>query len=174
MAEEAETADAEEEPPKKKSKGMLFGLIGALLLGGGAFYGVYSGMIPLPFGEEKAAETADAGYGEDEGDKEVGELEPTAFVPLEEMIISLGPDAAARHLKVRISLEVAPEAQDSVTQITPRIIDVLNTFLRAVDEREFELPRAMIRMRAQMLRRVKLVTPENAVRDVLIQEFVLS
>ena len=41
-----------EEPPKKKSKAMLFGLIGAVLLGGGTFYGVYSGMIPLPFGED--------------------------------------------------------------------------------------------------------------------------
>jgi len=31
----------------------------------------------------------------------------------------------------------------------------------------------MERLRAQMLRRVKLVTPEGAVRDLLIQEFVL-
>ena len=56
----------------------------------------------------------------------------------------------------------------------PRINDVLNVYLRAVDERDFEVPRAMVRLRAQMLRRVQLVTPPGAVRDVLIQEFVLN
>ena len=179
MAEDAEVADAEEEAPKKKSKGMLFALIGALVLGGGAFFGVYSGMVPLPFGgEEKHADAGDgkgdhAGDGHG-GDKKAGELKPTAFVPLDQIIIALGPDANARHLSLRVSIEVAPEAEASVTQVSPRIVDVLNTFLRAVDEREFEVPRSMLRLRAQMLRRVQLVTPEGAVRDVLIQEFLLN
>jgi hypothetical protein len=32
----------------------------------------------------------------------------------------------------------------------------------------------MLRLRAQMLRRVQLVAPAGTVRDVLIQEFVLN
>ena len=90
------------------------------------------------------------------------------------MVISLGPAATARHLKVRVSIEVDPESTEAVTALTPRIVDVLNTFLRAVDERDFEVPRAMTRIQAQMLRRVQLVTPHGAVHDVLIQEFVLN
>ncbi len=180
MTAEAEQIEDGEEAPKKKSKGLLFGLIGAVLLGGGTFFGVYSGMIPLPFGgEEKAEEHADGDksvekeeHAEDGADKPAGPA--YAFVPMEPLVISLGPDAKSRHLKVSVTIEVAPGSEEAVTLVTPRINDVLNTFLRAVDEREFEIPRSMLRLRAQMLRRVQLVTPKGSVRDVLIQEFVLN
>ena len=157
------SAGAEEEAPKKKSKALLFGLIGAVLLGGASFYGVFSGLIPLPFGDDETAEHADAGYGESDHEEhadggEKAEMEPVAFVDIGEMVISLGPDAKAKHLKLRMSIEVKPEDEPKVTAVTPRIIDVLNTFLRAVDTKELEMPRAMMRLRAQMLRRVQLVT----------------
>ena len=168
--------EGEEEPPKKKSKAMLFGLIGAVLLGGGAFYGVYSGMIPLPFGEDPPKEEqahAEEAEGETDEFKNPATAD-AAFVPMQEMVISLGPDSRARHLKVSVSIEVEPGAEEGVSKISPRIADVLNTYLRAVDERDLESPRAMMRMRAQMLRRVRLVSPPGTVRDVLIQEFVLN
>ncbi len=179
MTAEAEQIEDGDEEPKKKSKGLLFGLIGAVLLGGGTFFGVYSGMIPLPFGGGPAEENAEAHA---EGEGEQGEMAaeqdtsaPTyAFIPMEPLVISLGPDAKSRHLKVSLTIEVTAGSEEAVTMVTPRINDVLNTFLRAVDEREFEIPRSMLRLRAQMLRRVQLVTPKNAVRDVLIQEFVLN
>ncbi len=169
--------DVEEDPPKK-SKGMLFGLIGAVVLGGGAFYGVFSGMIPLPIGEappppaEHASDGANHAAKEDHG-TEYSELS-SSFIPMREMIISLGPNSNAKHLKLVISVEVDSEADQQVTALAPRIRDVLNTFLRAVDEREFEVPRAMTRLRGQMLRRVQLVTPPGSVRDLLIQDFVLN
>ena len=182
MSDEQANAGAEnEEPPKKKSKALLFGLIGAVLLGGGTFFGVFSGMIPLPFGAPPAEESApkDDGHaleGESEGEvgTEHADMKPAAFVPLQAMVISLGPEARSKHLKLVVSVEVKPEAEAEVTAVKPRILDVLNTFLRAVDERDFESPRAMLRLRAQMLRRVQLVTPQNSVRDLLIQEFVLN
>lgn len=179
MTEEAEELEDGEETPKKKSKGLLFGVIGAVLLGGGTFFGVYSGMIPLPFGGGESPEEhgeAKAGGEKDDAakDKEEPGAPAYAFVPMEPLIISLGPDAKSRHLKVSLTIEVTAGSEEAVILVTPRINDVLNTFLRAVDEREFEIPRSMLRLRAQMLRRVQLVTPKNAVRDVLIQEFVLN
>ena len=97
-----------------------------------------------------------------------------SFVALEPVTITLGPEAASRHLRLVLQLEVAPGAEESVGRSVPRILDVLNGFLRAVDERDLEQPRAMARLRAQMLRRVQLVTLPGAVHDVLIQEFVLN
>lgn len=179
MSDTSEPEAADAPAPKKKSRALLIALLATPLLGGAGFYGVYSGMILLPFG---AADPAAAGsyapgaaeetHMDTSGSKH--SIAPTAFVPLEAMVISLGPDAKAKHLKVRLTIEVEPGREEEVTALTPRVLDVLNTFLRAVDETDFEIPRAMLRLRAQMLRRVQLVTPEGAVRDLLIQEFLLT
>ena len=168
--------DAQQEAPRK-SRGLLFGLIGAVALGGASFFGVFSGMIPLPFGDSgtKHSESApDAGH-EAKDDAASGHSGGSAsYVPMRELIISLGPNSRAKHLKLVMTIEVTNEAEEQVTALAPRIRDVLNTFLRAVDERDFEVPRAMARLRGQMLRRVQLVTPPGAVRDLLIQDFVLN
>jgi len=175
---EAQEGDGQ---PGKKSKAMLFGLVGALVLGGASFYGVYSGMIPLPFGGagEIANPAMSGGHGEGAMDGHAGMVDQApymdaAFVTMEPLVISLGATAKSRYLQVVLSIEVEPGREAAVTAVTPRINDVLNTYLRAVDEREFEVPRAMMRLRAQMLRRVQLVTPPGAVRDLLIQQFVLN
>ncbi len=168
----SEDAEAAGEAPKKK-KGLLFGLIGALVLGGGAFFGVYSGLIPLGGEEPHAAGDPHDPHG-GEAPVDYASLEPPSYVPIDELVISLGPDARSRHLRVVVELEVQGAAVDAVSAVKPRVIDVLNTFLRAVDEAHFEMPSEMARLRAQMLRRVRLVTPEGAVNDVLIQEFVLN
>ena len=52
--------------------------------------------------------------------------------------------------------------------LMPRIQDVLNSYLRAVEVRQLEDPSALLRLRAQMLRRVQIVTGEGRVRDLLI------
>lgn len=169
--------DAGDEPPKK-SKGMLFGLIGAVVLGGATFYGVFSGMIPVPLGDPPPQETQHTADSANHAEKNTPKTDyaelSSSFIPMREMIISLGPNSNAKHLKLVISVEVDSEAEQQVTALAPRIRDVLNTFLRAVDEREFEVPRAMTRLRGQMLRRVQLVTPPGTVRDLLIQDFILN
>ena len=174
MTDAPDPAD-EDEPPKKKSKALLFGLIGAVVLGGGAFYGVFSGMIPLPFGGDESVVEAKEDPAEPAKDEFSNPVDTAAaFVPIEEMIISLGPEVSAKHLKVQVSIEVEPGTEGDVQSISPRIADVLNTYLRAIDGTELEDPRSMTRMRAQILRRVRLVAPQGAVRDVLIQQFVLN
>ncbi|MEM9059175.1 MAG: flagellar basal body-associated FliL family protein [Pseudomonadota bacterium] len=178
MSDTSAAAEQAEETPPKKSKGMLFGLVGAVLLGGASFFGVYAGIVPLPFGAEETAEQADAGQGGEKSASTEEAFDPNdysaSFVTMREIIISLSPEANSKHLRVSMTLEVAPDAEAQVTSLEPRVRDVLNTFLRAVDEREFEVPRAMTRLRGQMLRRVQLVTPPGTVRDLLIQDFILN
>lgn len=160
---------------KRSSKGLMIGLALALILGGGSFYAVYSGQVELPFGLDGAERAADAPLpGAEDVAAQAAPLEPVAFVPLEPMVISLGPAATAKHLKLTVQVETSPDAQATVADLTPRIADVLNTYLRAVDEALIEAPSGMLRLRAQMLRRVQLVCPPGAVRDLLIQEFVLN
>jgi flagellar protein FliL len=56
----------------------------------------------------------------------------------------------------------------------PRITDALNTYLRALEARDLQQPAATVWLRAQMLRRIQLVTGEGRVRDLLITEFVFN
>jgi len=58
--------------------------------------------------------------------------------------------------------------------LKPRIVDVLNGYLRAVTFAEMADPNALARLRGQMLRRIQVVTGEGRVKDLLIMEFVLN
>jgi flagellar FliL protein len=149
--------------PKKRSKlPMLVGLVLALVLGGGGFYATWSGLI-LGAGEPHA-----------EAGAEPSPLGGIAFVPLDTMVISLGADSGSRHLRFTAQVEVVDTAAADVELLKPRILDVLNSYLRAIDTASIEDPQAMARLRAQMLRRVQIVTGEGRVRDLLITEFVLN
>lgn len=160
-------ADAEEpqdaEPKKKKSKlPLLIGLVLALALGGGGFYATYSGLL---FGHAEEAHAAE---------EKPDPLPEIAFVAIEPVVVSLGPDSSSQHLKFTAQLEVSKAYADEVGILMPRILDVLNSYLRAVAVADLEDPSAMARLRAQMLRRVQIVTGEGRVRDLLVTEFVLN
>lgn len=170
MADAAQVDVDEAPPPKKGKKGLLIGLVAMLLLGGGGFFATFSGMLSLPFGgDEKAAHA---------GAPEKEEPEPEApdpvFVAIDPMTVTLGPTARARHLKILVQLEVTPGAEEEVAKLMPRIKDVINSYLQALDEADIERPAAMVRMRSHLLRRMKIVMGEEAVRDLLITEFILQ
>ncbi len=158
------TAEAtlEDGPGKRSKKSLLAGLVLALILGGGGFYATFSGLI--------------LGSGGDHAEEELGPgpLAGIAFVPLETIVISLGPGSGSEHLRFTAQLEVVDAAATDVTSLTPRILDVINSYLRAIDTASIEDPHAMARLRAQMLRRIQVVTGEGRVRDLLITEFVLN
>ncbi len=167
MAEDTEKPEA---PSKKPSKlPLVLGLVLATLLGGGGFFAVYSGMIlggDSPNGGDHSDETAQS--------DEVAALPDVVFVPMEPLVINLGSGGSNRYLRFRAHLEVDPKYESDVTTLLPRVIDVLNSYLRAVDITDLADPAALMRLRAQMLRRVKIVTGEGRVRDLLIMEFVLN
>jgi flagellar FliL protein len=147
--------------------GLIIGLLLMLLLGGGGFFATFSGMFALPFGGVAAHVDASP-------PKPWMDLPPTAFVPLDEIVISLGRGARAKHLVLAAELEIDPAMTAEVELLRPRVLDVLNTYLRALDERDIEDPAAMTRLRAQMLRRIQVVTGEGRVRDLLITRFVMQ
>lgn len=158
---DAETPE-EAPAPKKSKKGLLIGLVLAAVLGGGAFYAVFSGMILAPEAEVVEEETP---YLE--------ETEKATFVPLDPIVVSLGRGSSYQ-LRFNAQLEVEPSKESDVANLMPRILDVLNGYLRAVDVAELQEPSALIRLRVQMLRRIELVTGEGHVKDLLITEFVFT
>ncbi len=161
--------EAQEEAPKKSStiKTLLFSVLAAVFLGGAAAGAIF--FLPVRWGECKAVDGA-SGYAKEK----TKSYEDTVFVNLEPLVITLGPNAASEYLKISISLETYKDHVKTIDHLRPRFRDVLNTYLRAVDENDLVEPSAMTRLRAQMLRRLQVVASSEIVTDVLITDFVLN
>ncbi|TQM93595.1 flagellar basal body-associated FliL family protein [Roseinatronobacter monicus] len=157
----SEIADAPDAPGPKKGRmlPLLLGLVGAALLGGGAFYAVYSGLVLSPNPKVQRAE-----YSPQDFD----------FVPIEVITISLPPQSGARFLRFAGQIEVAETSHSDMMRMQPRFIDLINTYLHAVDIDDLRQPAALIRLRAQVLRRLQMIAGEGHIRDFLITEFILD
>lgn len=157
-------ADTEEAPKKSSKMPLILGLVLALLGGGGGFFAAWSGMILGP--AETAAHT---------DDKPVVEgLPDIAFVPIEPLTVAIKGGDEKTHLRFRAELEVPVAYKPDVELLLPRVVDVLNGYLRALSTTDIENPSALARLRAQMLRRVQIVTGQGRVNDLLIMEFVIN
>lgn len=159
-------AEAKTEGRKRGGKGLLFGLVSGVVLGGGAFFATYSGAVPLPFGEATPEPEA-------HGAAPATPVELVAYIPLDPILVTVGRGETERHLQFAAQIEVEAGAQAAAAALTPRALDVLNTYLRAVAPADVEDPASLMRMRAQMLRRLKVVMGETVVRDLLVSEFIL-
>ncbi len=159
-------ADPQEAPPQKKSKrSLLIGIVLAIAGGGGGFALVQLEILPSGNGTETAAS---------HGDEEVEPLLPVAFVPLDPLVVSIPSETGRSYLRFTAQLEVRPQYASEVELLKPRIVDVLNGYLRVVAASELEDPTALVKLRAQMLRRLQIVAGEGRIRDLLIMEFVLN
>ncbi len=169
------TVDDEEVEVKKPSKlPLIIGVVLALAGGGGGFYAAQSGLLGLGGGGKDADHGGHAAADPGDPHVETRALPDVAFVEVPPVLISLGPNAQSQHLRFRASLEVPSEYRAEVEGILPRVQDVLNSYLRALEARDLEAQGALIKLRGQMLRRVKLVAGEGRVRDLLVLEFVLN
>jgi len=167
----AEPKETEETTGKKASKlPLILGLVLALVGGGGGFFAVYSGMLPLGDGHDAAE--FDTGHKVDA--PEIATMPDVAFVPVDPLTISMANDGEKHHLRFRAELEVKTSHKAEVEQLMPRVVDVLNNYLRALNLADIEDNTALVRLRAQMLRRVQIVTGGERVNDLLIMEFVLN
>ncbi|EIE49857.1 flagellar basal body protein FliL [Salipiger aestuarii] len=194
----ADVPNGENAARKSSKLPLVIGIALALAGGAGGFFAAFSGL--LPFGAGGAGEEHAAGAGSDSvgaGRESGGEGHATgshatddhgaatgvspvttagsvAFVELPQLVVSMGAGSSMNHLRFQASLEVVPTAVADVESLQPRVMDVLNNYLRALAPSDIEASGALIKIRSQMLRRIQMVTGENRVRDLLIMEFVLN
>lgn len=153
-------------PEKNGKKGFFIALILALIAGGAGFFVTFSGLIPL--GEENQDHTTEQ---EDMVLKAVGNA---VYVPLDPLIVNIRSSSKYQLLRFVGQLEVKPEHFSDIVQLKPRIMDVMNTYLNALEAARFEDPIALIKLRSQILRRLQIITGKNRIEDLLIMEFILQ
>lgn len=166
--------DSEIEEPKKKKgllKPLLLGVILAGVGGGGGFWAVTQGPLASEPTTDAHAENDD-GHGDEDGHDMAAT--DVAFLELEMLVVSLGAEESNRNLIFSAFLEVRPEHLEEVTQLTPRVLDVLNSYLRVISISELSEPTSLARLRSQMLRRIQVVTGTGRVRDLLVTQFLVN
>ncbi len=150
-------------PAKKGLKGVLtVGLVLALGGAAGGYYSVTSGVwqglgAEKPVADDSASLVADV-----------------SFIPIEPIVVSMHSESTNRHLQFRAQLEVPSHSRTEVEAVLPRVVDVLNSYLRALEVRDLEDSSSLTRLRAQMLRRIQIVTGQGNVSNLLIMEFVVN
>lgn len=164
------TADALEPEKKSGKKGLIVGLVLALAGAGGGYFATVSRLIPL--GGFAGDTVADASA--HDGPATPAALPDVGYVDLQPIMVSLAGDGEQRHLRFHAQLEVNKAYIADVEKIRPRIIDVLNSYLRAVEVSDLDGPMSLARLRGHMQRRINIVAGEGRISDVLIMEFVLN
>lgn len=158
----------------KARRGLLVPLVAGLGLAAAAAGGGYWAVTQGPF----APDTGEGeGAGENRGAQDAERPDPlpdTVFVALDPVVVSLGPEMAGRQLLFTAHLEVPAQHADEVTRLVPRVLDVLNSYLRVVDMAEISEPTSLAIMRAQLLRRIQVVTGDGRVNDLLVTQFVVN
>lgn len=170
MADEKETGETADRATPLRLP-LVIGLVLALVGGGGGFYAVRAGLLPFGWADDSTAGMAEARGQQVEPVIDFGDL---VYVPIEPLVISFADEGRSRHLRFRAELEVPGNTAREVTRIMPRVVDVLNTYLRALRVSDLEESSALPRLRAQMLRRVQAVVGPERVNDLLVMEFVLN
>jgi flagellar protein FliL len=173
-----DAVDAPNAEPKKTSKvPFVIGLCLALAGAAAGFFATKSGLIPGLSASHEAGSAvsadaeADSAYAAIGAPVDVREIE---FVELDPIMISLNGPGSVQNLRFRAHVEVNRAHKNAVEKLKPRIVDVLNSYLRALDVEDLTGPAALLRLRAHMLRRIKIVAGDDAVRDLLIMEFILN
>ncbi len=152
-------ATSDSDTKKRSLLPIILGVVGALILGGGGFYAVYSGLVFGPKSAKPPVASIDMDF---------------AYVPVENLTITLAGTSPPRHLRFSGQIEVPTSSQSEMMRLQPRFLDVINTYFRAIDPQDLLEPAALIRLRAQILRRLKIVAGDAHIQDFLITEFILN
>lgn len=166
MAEEQAKAGEGAGEPKKKSKKILFIILGVsiLLLGAGGYFAYTKFMVPPPPPPEPApVNPADI-------PESVGEI-----VTLEPFVVNLADPKGSRYLKMKISLEFdSKEAADRATSATPKLRDIVIMMLTSLSFEEVMTPEGKLRIRDELLERFSRVIRPDKVKNIYFSEFVVQ
>lgn len=189
-------AEALEGGAAKKKKMMMIIIAAAVLLlggvGGGLYFLVFAGSGDSAQAESsgpggdaghgaKDAQGADAGHGgggDGHGGVEGEHSGPggVAYFDLPEFLVNIqGVDGSAAYLKLSVSLEMATDADRAgVESLQPRITDQLQAYLRELRTDDLKGSAGVMRVKEEMLRRIKVASAPYKVRDVLLKEMVVQ
>ena len=163
------TSETEESADTAKKSGGMMGLIAlAFAAVAGSFGATYFlGPSPAPTNLAEACEGAKTAP-----EPKRAKIDQE-FVPLEEILITIGSAPTSRYLKMQVSVVTDKSSVDQIKSAEPILMDAFINYLRSVELNDFEDPKFYSNMRRQLSRRSELVVGAGASDGVLITEFLL-
>jgi flagellar FliL protein len=185
---DAEGADGEGEPAKKKLPLKLLIIIGAaalLVLGGGGAAAFFL-FKPKP-DAAAAAKAHKPKKKEEKGGKEGKDAKGGAgqvregpdgvlYYTLPDIVVNMQTaDGRPTFLKLKLTLELPDqEAVDTLEPDLPRLQDMFQTFLRELRPEDLAGSQGSYQLRMELLRRVNLVIAPSKANAVLIEEMLIN
>jgi flagellar FliL protein len=173
MAEEdgtLEDLEAVEAGGKKKSMGMIIGIIvGLLVLGGGGYYAY------ITFLQEKPAEEVPVEV-EKGAAEEIGEdVNLGVMFPLAPFILNLAGSEGKRFLKVTISLELStPEVHAELKENIQKVTDSILVLLSSKSFEDVYSVQGKFKLKDEVTTRVNRFLVAGHVKDAYFTEFIIQ
>ena len=169
MAEKEEGADAAPVAKKKMSgkKLVLFIILPLLLLGGGAAAGYF-----LLFAHKDKPATEQAAPSDESDDAaSVDDGKMPVYADMDDMLVNLtSTTGKPSYLKLKLSLELtAPEDQDKIKSVMPRIVDQFLVYLRGLRVDDLQGSEGLQRLREELLLRARMAGKPIKIKDVLFK-----
>ncbi|MBF0093911.1 MAG: flagellar basal body-associated FliL family protein [Alphaproteobacteria bacterium] len=155
-------------PAKKKLVMIALAVVFLLVSLGGAFFmGLMDPLFALFGGGEKQD------HGEQMAEEHGG---PPVFLDLPEMLVNLNSTGRKKvFLKIRVKVEISNiAAQPMIEELTPRIVDNFQVYLRELRLEDLQGASGMYRLREELLNRVNTAIKPAKVNDVLFQEMLVQ
>jgi len=100
----------------------------------------------------------------------------SVFYSMPTMLVNLNSDGQQESfLKLEVTLELASEkGKERVKQVTPRLVDNVQVYLRQLRTEDLQGSAGMQRLREELLRRVRAASDGVKVRNVLFKEMLVQ
>lgn len=175
MAASAQKAEEKAEAGTTKGGGLklIVLVVGVVLLvAGGAVAAWFTGL----FGKAEEAATAQAEADKKPATDPVPPAPQVAFVDLPDILVNLKSNGKrTRFLRLKVALEVGdPRAVEPIKQLTPRILDGFQLYLRALTAEEIEGSQGMVTLKEELLARINHAIAPARVVDVLFKEILVQ
>ncbi len=168
MAEQETEQTGNTEEPKKKSKLILFLIIGIvfILIAGGGFF-AYTKFFASP---QEGGEQGNGKQTEKSTPEPVGEM-----FSLEPFVVNLADPQGDRYLKLKISMEVDdPAAVERARKLSPKLRDIVIMMISSLAFEEVMTPEGKLRIREELRTRFNRVLEPYRVENIYFSEFVVQ
>lgn len=98
------------------------------------------------------------------------------FYDLPDMLVNMNTGTRqASYLKIQVALEVSdPLVLDQLDQLSPRIIDIFQVYLRELRLEDLDGSAGMLRLKEELLKRANASVAPIHINDVLFREMIVQ